>query len=360
MRKLPTAPLGLLRSQISCFQDTRDIRIREFDVEIENPGLGHLPPESPAPMIKPRSGTVKRLGQATAFLLLFNCFAIHAQTPRRIAFLPANSKFADLENRLSDGLIGKFAGRPNVAVIDRQSIEKIIKEQNFQNSDRSSPDTAARIGKIAGVAQIIMVQVDAASYTTQNQKNDSTITAIGTVILQAHARMLDIETAAILGQPSSSFEDHATIATVTQHAPVVFGPIRKPASQTVQGDDPKVVETNEVTKAIDSVSADLAAKLSGTLSSAPGPKAAPALVAGIANGSVYIDEGSTAGVKVGDRFRIIRNVNIGLNDPKTGQPMTKKTEVCELTITSVDEGNSSGNCKGGIPQSKDVAEPVGP
>ena len=75
---------------------------------------------------------------------------------------------------------------------------------------------------------------------------------------------------------------------------------------------------------------------------------------------VYINEGSTGGVKVGDRFRIIRSVNIGLNDPKTGQPMTKKTEVCQLTITSVDEGNASGNCTGGIPQSKDVAEPVGP
>jgi len=311
-------------------------------------------------MTPPLGNIVKKLGHAAAFLVLCHCATAHAQAVKRIAFLPANSKFADLENRLSDNLVGKFAGRPGVAVIDRQSIEKIIKEQNFQNSDRSSPDTAARIGKIAGVGQVIMVQVDTGSYTTANQKNGNTTTATGTVILQAHARMLDVETAAILVQPSSSFEDHATVATVTQHPAVVFGAYRKPASQTVQGDDPKVVETNEVTKAIDTVSADLATKLSGTLSSAPGAKAAPALVAGIANGSVYINEGSTAGVKIGDRFHVVRKVDIGLNDPKTGQPMTRKTQVCELTITSVDEGNASGNCAGGIPQSNDVAEPVGP
>ena len=172
-----------------------------------------------------------------------------------------------------------------MAVIDRQSIEKIDQGVESSRTVTAPRPTLPPDRRIAGVGQIrTMVQVDAASHTTQNEKNDSTTTAVGTVILQAHARMLDVETAAILAQPSSSFEDDATIATVTEHAPVVFGPIRRPASQTVQGDDPKVIETDEVTKAIDSVSADLAAKLSGTLSSAPGPKASAALVAGIAGG----------------------------------------------------------------------------
>jgi flagellar assembly FlgT-like protein/curli production assembly/transport component CsgG len=304
-----------------------------------------------------RGGSVKTLAHAMALLLIL-CPCALAQTTRRIAFLPANSKFADLENRLSDGLVGKFAGRPGFSVIDRQSIEKIIKEQNFQNSDRSSPDTAARIGKIAGVGQIVMVQVDAASYTATAQKSGDTTTAIGTVILQAHARTLDVETAAILTQPSSSFEDHAVIGTATQHKAITFGAYHRNASQTTQGNDPKVVETDEVTKAVEAVSTELASKLATALASAPGPKAAPALVAGIAGGSVYINEGSTSGIKVGDRFQVTRKVNIGLNDPKTGQPLTRKIQVCELTVNSVDETNSSGSCSGGIPQNSDVAEPV--
>ena len=302
---------------------------------------------------------MKRLERAVALFLLFGPCALPAQTARRIAFLPANSKFADLENRVSDGLVGRFAGRPGLSVIDRESIERIIKEQNFQNSDRSSPDTAVRIGKIAGVGQVVMVQVDAASYTAQAQKSGNTTTATGTVILQAHARMIEVETAAILTQPSSSFEDHVVIATATEHKAVNFGAYHKPASQTTEGDDPKVVETKEVSKAVDAVATDLAGKLSGTLAAAAAPKPEPPLVAGIANGSVYIDEGSAAGIKAGDRFQVTREVKIGLNDPRTNQPMTKKIQVCQLTVTDVDEKDASGTCKGGIPQNNDVAEPIG-
>jgi len=75
---------------------------------------------------------VKGLGLSITLLLCCHCLV--AQSARRVAFLPANSKYAELENRLADRLIEKFAGRPGLTVTDRQSIEKIIKEQNFQNS----------------------------------------------------------------------------------------------------------------------------------------------------------------------------------------------------------------------------------
>ena len=299
---------------------------------------------------------MKRLGLSVTLLLLCHCLA--AQTGKRIAFLPANGKFAELENHLADSLVGRFAGRPGLTVTDRQSIEKIIKEQNFQNSDRSSPDTAARIGKIAGAGQIVMVQVDAASYTTQAAKSGDVTTNTGTVILQAHARMIDVESGAILTQPSGAFQDSAVISKTTTHAPIAFGPYRRPASQSTDGSDPQVVQNNEWTKAVDAVSTDLGTKLSTALTSAPGPKAAPALVAGIANGSVYISEGSSSGIKVGDRFQVSRKVDTGLTNPTTNKPITKTTQICVLTVTSVDDDNASGTCKGGLPQAKDVAEPM--
>lgn len=126
---------------------------------------------------------MKRLGLSVSLLLLL-CHCLAAQAGKRVAFLPANGKFGDLENRVADRLVEKFAVRPGLTVTDRQSIEKIIKEQNFQNSDRSSPDTAARIGKIAGAGQIVLVQVDTGSFTTQAEKSGSSTTNVGTVILQ--------------------------------------------------------------------------------------------------------------------------------------------------------------------------------
>jgi hypothetical protein len=286
------------------------------------------------------------------------CHCLAAQTGKRVAFLPANSKFGELENHVADKLVERFAGHPGVTVIDRQSVEKIIKEQNFQNSDRSSADTAARIGKIAGAGQIIFVQVDTGSYTTQAQKSGDSVTNTGTVILHAHARMIDVETAAVLTQPSSSFQDSAPISKTTQHKAINIGYIHKPGSQSTEGSDPKVVESNEWTKAVDAVSTELGGKLSEALTTAPGPAAELPLVAGIANGSVYINEGTTSGIKVGDHFQVTRKVETGLVDPKTNKPITRTTQVCVFTVTSVDTDNSSGTCKGGLPQSKDVAEPI--
>lgn len=302
-----------------------------------------------------------QLKKALAVLFLI-CPCLVAQPARRIAILPANGKFAQVETLVSDNLTGKLAGTSGVTIIDRASIDKILKEQNFQNSDRSSLDTAARIGKLVGAGQIVLIQVPSASYTGHQETSGDTTKNIGTVVLQANARIIDVETAVILGQPDSSFQDSAVVSqTVTKKGSngIHFGAIQTrptPATHTTTGNDPKVVENNEWTKAMDAVSADLAPQLVKVLGGAPGPKAEFPLVAGIANGSVFINEGTTSGIKQGDRFQVVRKVDVGLKDPKTGQPITQRKSICVLVVTNVDETNSSGTCQGGLPLSGDVAE----
>src|SRR5579862_6344880 len=132
-------------------------------------------------------------------VFLLACPSLLAEPTKRIAILPANGKFAELENYVVNGLTGKVAGASGVTVIDRASIERILKEQNFQNSDRSSLNTAARIGKLVGAGQIVLVQVVTASYTGHQEKSGDTTQNIGTVVLQANARVIDVETAVILG-----------------------------------------------------------------------------------------------------------------------------------------------------------------
>lgn len=289
---------------------------------------------------------------------------LFAQVARRIAILPANGKFGQVETLVSDNLTGKLAGSGGVTIIDRASIDKILKEQNFQNSDRSSLDTAARIGKLVGAGQIVLVQAPSASYTGHQETSGDTTKNIGTVVLQVNARVIDVETAVILGQPASSFEDSAVVSeTVTKKGSngVHFGTIQTrghPATHTTTGSDPKVVENNEWTKAVDGVTADLSPQLIKVLSVAPAPKVEPPLVAGIANGSVFINEGTTAGIKQGDHLQVVRRVDVGLKDPKTGQPITQRKSICVLVVTTVDETNSSGTCQGGLPLSGDVAEPM--
>ncbi len=280
-----------------------------------------------------------------------------------IGFEPAGTSFGDherqsarlrgphggialVESQLTDNLTAKLAGRAGITLVDRASIDQIIKEQNFQNSDRSSPDTAARIGKLLGVGQIVLVQVVDGSYTQHNDTAGNTTQTIGTVVLRADARLIDVETAVILAEPTASFQDSVQVSEVSRSQGFQIGAYRVPPKTTAKGGDPTVIQHDEWVKAEDSVVGELAGKLTGALANAPLPTAAPALVAGIANGSVYINEGSTAGVKAGDRFQVTREVSVGLTDPATGKPIVQKQQICVLTIVNVDETNSSGSCDG--------------
>ena len=42
------------------------------------------------------------------------------------------------------------------SVIERSALDRILREQNFSNSDRANPTSAARIGKLLGVDAIIV------------------------------------------------------------------------------------------------------------------------------------------------------------------------------------------------------------
>lgn len=288
-----------------------------------------------------------------------------AQPPRRLAVVEANGQlartipaFAFGEMQVTDQLTAKLTSQPGFTVIDRARIDQIIKEQNFQASDRSSPDAAVRIGKLLGAGQIVVVNVYAGGYTTHPEVSGNTTKTYGTQTLRVNARLIDVETAAIMAQPESDFQETVLVSEVSKTPRMQFGTVVVPEKNKSTGGDPLVIQGNEWNKAADAVTTDLATKLVAAMSSAPGPKLASAVVAGIANGSVYIGQGSKAGIKTGDRFQIVREVATGLINPTTGKPIVHKQQVCILTIASVDEDDASGACPGGLPQKDDVAEPV--
>jgi hypothetical protein len=299
-----------------------------------------------------------------ALLVVSNQLAL-GQPSRRMAIVEANGPAARsnggialVENRVTDALTARLAGLPGLTLIDRASVDKILKEQNFQNSDRSSADTAVRIGKLLGAGQIVLVQIVDASWTRHQDVSGNTTQTIGSVVLRANARMIDVESGVILGEPTAAFQDSAQVSETSKSNGFQFGTMRVPPKTTTKGGDPKVIQDNEWDKAVQSVTADLAGKLTGTIANVPVAAMAPPLVAGIANGAVYINEGSNAGIKAGDRFQVTREVSVGLNDPTTGKPIVQKQRICVLTITNVDDSNSSGSCDGGLPQSKDLAQPM--
>jgi len=297
-----------------------------------------------------------RLTITSCALALFFCQSLQAQPARRIAVIAGNGPleqaaplFAIGENRLTLSLTGKLAGMPGITLIAQTDIDMLLKTQNFQNSDRSSTETAARIGKLLGAAQIVLVNFTNGSQSHHLENSAASTKDIATVQADANARLVDVETGAILVQPSSSFKQEA-VAAETRKWPVV----------KTTGDGLQATWNDLWTKATNSITQELADKLASTLAQEPARNAGDILVAGIANGSVLINKGTISGVKQGEQFQIVRMVSTGLTDPATSEMIKQKQHICVLTVTDAEDTSSSGSCAGGVPERNDIAEPIQP
>ncbi|HWP83650.1 MAG TPA: CsgG/HfaB family protein, partial [Terriglobia bacterium] len=62
----------------------------------------------------------------------------------------------DVGQGVADLLVKNLVKSGKYSVIEREQLDKILAEQNFSNSDRADPNTAAKIGKILGVDAIII------------------------------------------------------------------------------------------------------------------------------------------------------------------------------------------------------------
>src|SRR5436305_1317768 len=62
----------------------------------------------------------------------------------------------DIGKGISDLLVKYLVKDGTYSVIERKAMDKILAEQNFSNSDRANPNSAAKLGKLLGVDAIIV------------------------------------------------------------------------------------------------------------------------------------------------------------------------------------------------------------
>ena len=160
---------------------------------------------------------------AIAILLAFAC-GLEAQQKKRVAVM--NFDYATVESAvqsifgtnqdigkgIADMLVNRLVNGGVYSVIERKQLDKILAEQNFSNSDRADPATAAKIGHILGLDAIIVGSI------TQFGRDDKSTNigggALGnvtgrfgvggvhksqaTAVVQVTGRMIDTNTAEIL------------------------------------------------------------------------------------------------------------------------------------------------------------------
>lgn len=263
----------------------------------------------------------------------------------------------DIGKGITDLLVDKLVASGAYSVIERKALDKILAEQNFSNSDRADSTTAAKIARILGVDAIIIGSI------TQFGRDDKSTNigggALGgisgrfgvggvrrsraTAVVGITARMINTETAEILasasGKGESSRSGTGLLGAGGGGGTAAGGVLDMRASNfanTVLGE-----ATNA---AVEDVASQLAAK-AGSL-----PTRAvviDGLVADAApDGTIIINIGSRAGVKVGDKLTVRRKVR-EVKDPATGRVLRSvENTLGELVINEVDEQSAVGKFNG--------------
>ena len=236
------------------------------------------------------------------------------------------------------------------SVIERKAMDKILTEQNFSNSDRANPASAAKLGKLLGVDAIIVGSVTQFGNDTKNTNigggggnwGGYGVGGFGhkktKAIVAVDARIVDIDTAEILGVAAGKGESSRESTSLLGggggwhgwgSGAVDFG--SSDFQQTILGE--------AVNAAVKQMSGELVAdntKLQTRVVKVEG------LVAAVDGGQIVLNVGAKAGLKVGDQLSVER-VTKEIKDPSTGQVIRRMTSpVGVIKLTDVDDVSAVG------------------
>jgi curli biogenesis system outer membrane secretion channel CsgG len=262
----------------------------------------------------------------------------------------------DIGKGVNDMLVQNLVKSGAYSVIERRALEKVMQEQNFSNSDRADPASAAKLGKLLGVDAIVIGSI------TQFGRDDKSTGVGGGVfgrtiggfgiggasrreskaVVGLTARVVSIDTAEILAAASGTGESTRT-GTSLIGAGAGGGGGGTGNIDLSSSNFANTILGEAVRKAVDALSTDLdqnAARLPTREIKVEG------LVADVADSTLILTVGTTGGVKVGDKLQVRRLVR-EVKNPATGAVLRRIEEtVGEVVITEADEASSVGTFSG--------------
>lgn len=320
---------------------------------------------------------MKRVSIVAAALLI--CAAgSQAQQKKRVAVL--NFDYAtvqsgvqaifganqDIGKGIADLLVDKLVGDGTYSVIERKMLDKIIAEQNLSNSDRVDPNSAAKIGKVLGVDAIIIGSIT--QFGRDDKKTSVGGGALGGItgrfgiagvskndakaVVAVTARLISTDTAEILASATGRGESNRSGASLTGAGGSSSG-MGGAGLDMRNSNFANSILGEAVHSAVNSVAQQLESK-AGALPTKT--VTIDGLVADAApDGTLIINVGSSAGVKVGDKLAVKR-VGRKITDPATGKVLrTMEDAIGEVTITEVEASSAVGKFSGsGTPKVGDA------
>ena len=263
----------------------------------------------------------------------------------------------DVGKGITDLMVQKLVTDGKYRVIERAALDKIIAEQNFNNSDRADPSSASKIGRILGVDTIILGSI------TKFGRDDKQVGGVG----GGHSGW----TGAVLG--AGKKESKAVVAITARVVNTTTGEIL--ASVTGNGESSRsgmflgggggsgysggggafdMSSSNFAQtilgEAVNKAVADCATQLDNAAGTLPTIHATySGVVADVSGNTLIINIGNKVGVRAGDVIQISRPVRT-VKDPTTGKVLkTVTSQLGTATVTDVDADSATATYSGATP-----------
>ncbi len=237
----------------------------------------------------------------------------------------------------ADLLITRLVQDGALTVVERNAIDKLLAEQDFSNSDRTDPLTAAKLGRILGVDAIVLGSITHYDYEDKIVGGGSSRFGIGggstkmkhdiKALVQINARLISPDTAEVLAVSQG-------IGEVVQKGVKIDMRDTNMAAMMISGSGSPVMN-----EAMDHAIAQLAGELEERVPKLP-PRV-PVIDGLIADadpsGRLVLNVGSRHGVKEGDRLQVWR-AGKEVRDPANGRVLLRDDSLLgEAVVSTVHE-----------------------
>jgi curli biogenesis system outer membrane secretion channel CsgG len=262
----------------------------------------------------------------------------------------------DIGKGIADLLVNQLVEDGKYSVIERKALDKVLAEQNFSNSDRADPSSAAKMARILGVDAIIIGSIT--QFGRDDKKTGVGAGAFGgfgrkvgvggfekresKAAVVVSARLINTETAEIMavanGKGESTRGGTSLVGAGAGGGSGGGGGFDMSSSNfgaTILGEAVRLAVT-DMAKQLDAKADILPArevKIDGVVADASG-------------GVLIINVGKRAGVNMGDKLEVCRRIR-EVKDPATGKVLKRVEEkIGEMVVTEVDDGSATGKFVG--------------
>ena len=254
----------------------------------------------------------------------------------------------DVGKGIADLLVTGLVKDGTYSIIERKALDKIMAEQNFSNSNRADPTSAARLGKLLGVDAILVGSITQFGNETKKTNlgggggnwGGFGVGGIGHSKSNANvgitARLVNVDTGEILAVAEGAGQSSRSSTSLLGGGGNWHG-FGGGSADFGSSDFQQTIIGEAVKIAVDKLRVDLvsnSSKVSVRTITVEG------LVAAVDGGQIVLNVGSRAGVKVGDQLEVLR-VSKEIKDPATGQVIRRLTSsIGVIKATDVDDGSA--------------------